>query len=316
MAQALRHILVMQNWQHQLSHEIYHGILDFIAHHTPGRYVCSRLPWNPLTFGPDAKKWEVDALFMPVFTPEYYERLKQTGWRCVSTHIGIPTPGIPQVDLDHAATGRMAADYVLTLGDLHIGYVGLSNMEALQNRKKGFLERMRQAKREVLVYEVEIILEVPLPGNPDVNTWLRRLPKPVILYCGDDDLALEIAGRCRHLNISVPDEIALLGTQNDPSLCRECIPGLSSVHLPYHKVGYEAMAVADRWLREGRPPEAKTEIAPSHVEVRPSTDVLAIDDPNVVRAVRLLRDRCIAPPPMEEIAREAGLSPAGHAAAL
>jgi LacI family transcriptional regulator len=202
----------------------------------------------------------------------------------------------------------MAAEYLLTLGDLTLCYVGSNRLVAIQNRQQGFLDRLTEAGREAEVYEFPITLDVPEPGWPEVNDWLSALPKPAAIYCCDDDTAVEITTRCRFLGFSVPDEVAILGTQNDPALCRECMPGLSSVHLPYHKVGYEAMAVADRWLQTGKRPKAKTEIPPSHVEVRPSTDVLTIGDPNVVRAVRLLRGRCTDPPPMEQIAREAGLS--------
>lgn len=308
MPRALKHILVMQPWQHQLSHEIYHGILDYVAHHAPGAYSCSRFPWEVDRLKREGASWEVDAFVAPVITRELYEILRGFGWNCLSTHIGVDTLGIPQVDIDHQATGRMAAEYLLTLGDLHMAYVGLHKLEALQNRKRGFLERMEKAGREVSVFEVAVVLEVADPGQPDITTWLKALPKPAAIYCSDDDFALEIATRCRNLTIGVPDEVAILGTQNDLALCRECMPGLSSVHLPYHKVGYEAMAVADQWLRTDKCPNAKTEIAPSHVEVRPSTDVLAIGDPNLVRAVRLLRDHCTDPPSMERIAREAGLS--------
>jgi len=298
----------MQNWQHQLSHDIYHGILDYVGHRAPGRYLCTRLPWNAPDLEESATNWEVDAFLTPVIHEKGFSKIRSLNWRCVSTHVGISTPGMPQVDLDHRATGRMAAEYLLTLGDLQLGYVGATMLAAIRNRKQGFLDKLHEAGRKAEVYEFPITLDVPAEGQQEANAWLSSLPKPAAVYCCDDDIAVEVTTRCRYLGFSVPDDVAVLGTQNDPALCRECMPGLSSVHLPYHKVGYEAMAVADRWLRTGKRPRAKTEIPPSHVEVRPSTDVLAIDDPNVVRAVRLLRDHCTDPPPMERIAREAGLS--------
>lgn len=298
----------MQNWQHQLSHDIYHGILDYVGHRAPGCYVCSRIPWNSPELQNHAENWDVDAFLVPVLNKDIEARVRSLGWRCVSTHIGLPTPGIPQVDMDHHATGVMAADYLLSLGDLHIAYVGTHKLAALRKRKQGFLDRMKRAGRTVSVFEVAVVLEVPDPGQPNIAAWLRALPKPAAIYCCDDDFALEISTLCRNMNLSVPDEVAVLGTQDDLALCRECIPELSSVHLPYHKVGYEAMAAADRWLRTHRPPPPKTEIQPSHIEVRPSTDVLTVSDPNVVRAVRILRERCTDPPPMSHIAREAGLS--------
>ncbi len=134
------------------------------------------------------------------------------------------------------------------------------------------------------------------------------LPKPVALYCSDDDLAVDVITRCTFLGFAVPDEIAVLGTQDDPALCREVIPGLSSVNLPYHKVGYEAMRQVDQWLKRGKVPASPVAIAPSHVTVRPSTDMLALPDPQIVKAVRRLREECCENPDLNDVARHAGLS--------
>ncbi len=308
MPRTLKHILVMQPWQHQLSHEIYHGIPDYVAHHAPGAYSCSRFPWEVDRLKREGPNWEVDAFVAPVISRELYEILRGFGWNCLSTHIGVDTPGIPQVDIDHQATGRMAAEYLQQLGTDHFAYVGLTLLNALTLRRDGFVQALTDRKKPVHLYEVPITLDAPPKKQAPFAHWIKRLPKPAAIYCSDDDLAVDVMTRCLFAGFAVPDDIAILGTQDDPALCREVLPGLSSVHLPYHKVGYEAMGLIHHWLRRGKPPAEQISIAPSHVTVRPSTDMLAVPDPQIVRAIRYLREHCCENPDLNQAARHAGLS--------
>jgi LacI family transcriptional regulator len=237
-----------------------------------------------------------------------YQTLRRTGWRCINTHIGFDTPDMPQFDMDHAATGHMAGEYLLRLGLDHYAYAGCSRMRALCDRRDGFLSVMQAAGKAVDRFEAPVILDVPAPGTPSLDQWLLRLPRPAAVYCCDDEIAVQVISKCQTLNISVPDELAVLGTQDDPALCREVPPGLSSVRLPYHQLGYQLMAAADAWLSGGPPPPPRTEMPPSHVVARPSTDLLAVADPQVVRAVREIRNHCCENPDLSEVARHCGLS--------
>lgn len=308
MPRSLKHILVMQPWQHHLSHEIYHGILDYVAHHAPGLYSCARIPWDLERLEQDGRSWEVDAFVAPVISSGIYTRIRKLGWKCMSTHIGEPFTDIPKVDVDHAATGRMAADYLLQLGTESFAYVGLTTLTALTWRRDGYIARLHEKKRGVQTYEVPLTLEAPGEKKPMFASWLKKLPKPIAFYCSDDDLAVDVMSRCLNAGYKVPDEIAILGTQDDPALCREVVPGLSSVNLPYHRVGYEAMGLIHAWLRNGKVPPEETAIPPSHVTVRPSTDMLSLPDPQIVKAVRQLREQCCENPDFNEVARKAGLS--------
>jgi LacI family transcriptional regulator len=308
MPRSLKHILVMQPWQHQLSHEIYHGILDYVGHQAPGLYSCARFPWDIDRLRQQGPTLEVDAFVAPMVNEQMYALIRTLKWNGLSTHIGVDTPGIPQVDIDHEATGRMAAEYLQRLGTDHFAYVGLTVLRALTLRRDGFVHALRSQGRTVHSYEVPLTLEAPLKGTPAFSTWMKRLPKPVAIYCSDDDLAVDLITRCKHLGFSVPDDMAVLGTQDDPALCREVLPGLSSVHLPYHKVGYEAMGLIHGWLRRGKPPVHSIAIPPSHITARPSTDILALPDPQIVKAVRYLRDHCCEKTDLNAVARHAGLS--------
>jgi LacI family transcriptional regulator len=122
-----------------------------------------------------------------------------------------------------------------------------------------------------------------------LGRWITGLPKPLGIMTCNDDRGLEVLDACRRVGALVPDEVGVLGVDNDEHLCDLAIPALSSIELNVERIGYEAAALLDR-LMSGRPaPKRPQEIGPRGVVVRHSTDVVAVDDPDVALAVRFIR---------------------------
>jgi len=146
--------------------------------------------------------------------------------------------------------------------------------------------------------------------NPEglVTQWLEKLPKPIAIYCSDDQVASDLIYNCKQLKLHVPDQVAVLGTEDSYELCRASHPDISSVHIPYWKIGYTAMEKIIDWIDYGQKPEPQTNIAPDYVVARTSTDTLAIADPHLCAAVRLLRERCAEKVAMKDVAQQAGVS--------
>ena len=88
---------------------------------------------------------------------------------------------------------------------------------------------------------------------------------------------------CRNCGIAVPEQIAVLGVDNDPVICGVCHPPLSSIELGSDRIGYEAAALLDRMMAGRRPPNGDVLVEPVEIVTRQSTDTLAIDDPEVAR---------------------------------
>jgi LacI family transcriptional regulator len=99
-----------------------------------------------------------------------------------------------------------------------------------------------------------------------------------------------VLGLCRNLNILVPEEIAVLGAVDDPAICNLFTPPLSCADLPAERIGYEAAAMLDRCMAGEKPPKQTLWLPATHVAERQSTDLVAIDDPDVARAVRFIRE--------------------------
>lgn len=100
----------------------------------------------------------------------------------------------------------------------------------------------------------------------------------------------QVLDACRRRNIAVPDEVAVIGVDNDELLCSLSDPPLSSIIPNTHRTGYEAAALLDQMMAGKKIKSINNLIPPLGVATRQSTDVLAIEDRNVVQAIRYIRD--------------------------
>jgi LacI family transcriptional regulator len=123
-----------------------------------------------------------------------------------------------------------------------------------------------------------------------VQRWVQRLPKPVGIFASTDIWGVQLAEVCRQTGLRVPEDVALVGVDNDDLLCEVARPSLSSIALPTERIGFEAAALLDRILARERPSLRPRLLPPIGVVARQSSDVLALDDPEVAAAVRFIRE--------------------------
>jgi LacI family transcriptional regulator len=122
-----------------------------------------------------------------------------------------------------------------------------------------------------------------------MTRWIESLPRPVGIMACYDIRAQQLLDICRELNIAVPEEIAVIGVDNDRLLCDLCDPPLSSVTPDTHRTGFIAASLLDKQMAGERVESRAALIPPIGVETRQSTDVMAIDDPHIVSTLRFIR---------------------------
>jgi LacI family transcriptional regulator len=119
--------------------------------------------------------------------------------------------------------------------------------------------------------------------------WLASLPKPAAVFCINDALGVWVCDLCRRIKVHIPEEVAVLGADDDNLFCGMANPHLSSVLVPSEQVGYEAARLLDNMICGGKAPQRPVLLLPTGVATRQSTDVMAIDDHRVAEAVRYIR---------------------------
>lgn len=212
-----------------------------------------------------------------------------------------PPPGLPSVFVDNRAVGRMAADHLLKLEGRTFAFLNVGPGRLSQLRFEGYRERIEEVLPGTGVIRLGGLV-------PEFTPKLRELPKPAALFCATDNRARAAANVAAELGLKIPEDLAILGVDNDPYECETTRVPLSSVSVPFEKIGEKAMETLLRMLQGIEPASWVTEIAPTHVEARLSSDPLVFEDEMVNRAVRRLRQSGPTPLNVEGLAHELGLS--------
>jgi LacI family transcriptional regulator len=206
--------------------------------------------------------------------------------------------GLPRVMVDQEAMGRLAAEHLLACGFSRFGYYGVSDMWYSQQRKSGFVTRLGRDGCECSVLESTIRFSARNPWYQwmDVlDPWLKTLKPPVGLLAVHDYRATMVIDACLQIGLRVPDDVAVIGIGNDVTTCEFAEVPLSSVSRSSQEVGRQAAALIDRLMAGHPPPKEDILVAPEGVVRRRSTDVLAVDDPEVAAAMRFVREHIQEP---------------------
>lgn len=218
-------------------------------------------------------------------------------------------PGMVNLVNDDLAIGRLGADHLRELGLKHFAYAGFDRLHWSLTRRDGFCQRLASFGHRAECHLVPFHATRALAGQraQGLVKWLRRLPKPVGLMASNDEFALSMSDLCRIHDIQVPDQVALVGVDNDEVICELSSPPLSSVAVSAERAGYEAAELLDRMMR-GRRGERIVMARPSHVVPRQSTDLTAVGDAEVAKALRFIRENAHRVIQVDEVARATSLS--------
>jgi LacI family transcriptional regulator len=202
--------------------------------------------------------------------------------------------------VDAEAAGRMAAEHLLDRGFRDFGTFIRLRCEPESLAVQGFnaVLRQRGLKSSACCWE-SVRASYSPRGWEGRQKWfrqgLREMPRPVAAFAWDDVLASELVEACAGSGVAIPEDVAVLGVYNEEEVCELAPIPISSVDMNLELLGYRAAEMLDRIMR-GRPaPEQPLLIPPRGVVTRRSTDILAMDDVRVSKALRCLRERYCDP---------------------
>lgn len=289
------------------------GVLRGIA-----RYVEAYGPWSLYidpessgVYSPDwLRDWRGDGILAYIENARLARRFVRSRIPTVElSGLRLDVP-LPQVCSDDEAIGRLAAEHLAERQLRRFGFSGYRGEAWVERRWAGFA-RAAAARG----FPCGRFLCDHTPGSParwertqqKLVRWLRGLAKPAGLMACSDRHAQRVLDACRRAGLEVPDEVAVLGVDNDEETCRLSDPPLSSVVDDPARIGYEAARLLGRLMR-GRRARGRRLIPPLGVEARRSTDVTAVEDPVVAEAMRSIRRRAAEGLKVEDLLREAHVS--------
>ncbi len=288
------------------------------------RYSRLHGPWGfCLTPGdfeqavPKVREWGGTGIIARIETPRVAQAILDSGLPTIVLDLSrsqlaaeSPLLQFSEVKSGSRDAGMMAAEYLVQRGFREFAFVGIPDRVWSKDREEGFCKAIRSAGFEVHVYQPpksrrERVLE---REQPRLAKWLASLPRPIAVMACNDDRGREVAEACHFADIKIPEELVLIGVDNDELLCELADPPLSSVALNATGVGFRAAELLDRMMK-GEVVEPQCLIAePLSVVTRRSTDMIAIDDPEVVEALRFIHDRSNEPIQVADILRRVDIS--------
>ncbi|MFO0863486.1 MAG: DNA-binding transcriptional regulator [Gemmataceae bacterium] len=254
-------------------------------------------------------RWKGDGVIARIETAEMAKAVRRLRVPAIDLSAARFLPDLPWIETDDDAIARLALDHFAERGFRHVAFCGDPRFNWSKWRCDRFLDLAHQAGLTASAYGASGSLAVSWQAeHAKLVRWVQHLPRPIGIFACYDIRAFQLLDACRDAGISVPEEAAVLGVDNDPVLCELCDPPLSSVMPDARRAGYLAAEMLDRWI-SGKPPAAEAHrIAPIGIRTRQSTDVLAMEDRDVAAAVRFIRERACTGISVNSVLREVPLS--------
>jgi LacI family transcriptional regulator len=303
--------VILQLWQN-----FDRGILQGIA-----SYVRERHDWAVFVEEvehqriPDFKAWDGDGLIVNFDNPHVVRALRGVNKPIVAVGGGggchDPASGIPYVATEDETIGRLAAEHLMDCGLRNFAFCGYPKNRTnvwMMNRKRGFSERLAKAGFTCHAFHGHHTTATHWQDLlSELSEWLCKLPLPIGIMGCYDYRARHLLEACKSLGLRVPDDVAVIGVDDD-IVCELADPPLSSIEQGKFQIGYAAAKTLEQLMSNGGEIPLRQLIAPVGLVPRQSTNLLCVADEPLAVALRTIRERACQGLQAQEVAEQAGLS--------
>lgn len=237
--------------------------------------------------------WKGNGIIARVENRRIAGAVKDCGLPTVDLSAARLLPDVPWVETDNEAIARLALDHLRDRGFRNVGFCGLTDYNWSIWRCEHFQRLAAEAGLRCEVHMVRARGDRAADWSTEQSElarWISMLPKPAGVMACFDIRGRQLLEACRAAGVRVPDDVAVIGVDNDSVLCELSNPSLSSVIPDAHRTGYAAAELLGRMMSGKRVPARPYLIKPLGIAARRSSDALAIDDPEISTAVRFIRE--------------------------
>ncbi len=298
-----RNVLVMVS---PMSFPRTEGIARYAREHDWNLMIQDRLGYHPLAWNGDGV---IATIRSDPVTFSCISRLMKRGVPVVDLTISRPDVAVPRVTSDHTAVGRLAAEHFRERNFRNAVWFSTGWGAVHAMRFKGLQEGLGGAPLKWVLAE-----SLPSSRQNDWSSftkWLRgafvAAPKPLAALTYDEADGARLLNAALELDISVPEELAILTIGDNRTICENQSVPLSSIDQNLARGGYEAAALLDRMMSGQRPPKRPILVPPLGVVVRRSTEVIAVSDPTVRKAMEFISRKLARPIGSPQIADALGV---------
>jgi len=296
-------------WPIKRHHEVYAGIQDYGKKEAPDWVLIPDL---------FPAQWIAPRGGMPVYDA-VIGRIEKSVAKAANK-VGIPVVNVwlnspvrtevPSVLVDCEEAGKMAAEHLLSRGLNRLAGVGYRRDYATKLYFQGMSSVARNRK-------VPLALHYANYSDSDneknwhrftrsADEWIDSWHSPIGIMTAYDEQARYLAMMCQRREILIPEQIAFIGANDEEMQCEGSEPTLSSIDLGYYRAGYVAAELLDRLLKGEAPPTDPIMVPPADLVPRQSTDVYAVADKTVGRAMRYIAEHCGEPISVGDVVKHVG----------
>jgi LacI family transcriptional regulator len=274
------------------------GVAKFVREHDPWSIFFQDLNLCDVTPA-WLKSWRGDGIISRLENPDIVKVIKQLKVPAVYLRHVEASAGMPAILTDNVAVSQLCFEHLKERGFRHFAFCGFNGADYSDERREGFVTLVKQAGFECHVYSDGLSVfqtdtaqyeGLGLKDGGLVANWIKKLPRPVGIMACNDMRGQQVLDACRATNLASPEEIAVIGADNDDVLCSLSDPPLSSVVPDTERIGYESAVLLSQMMDGKRAAPTEILVKPSGIITRHSTEVLAIEDQQIAAAARFIRE--------------------------
>ena len=256
--------------------------------------------------------WQGDGIIARVSSRQALDSLEASGLPYVTVEDACDLqPNAPSVINDEVKLAEMAFEHLLDRGFKQFGYFAPPSTLYSKARSEAFTRLIEERGFPCHTYKPGYRAGRKLGWTEKqrrVERWINTLPRPIAVLTIDAHQARQLAEICHLADIRVPDDIAILAGSFDELMCDVSSPPLSSINVASERMGHEAARILDHLINNQPAPGEPVRVPPHGVNSRQSTDLLAIDDEEIVDALRYIRNHAHRGIVVEDILRQVPIS--------
>lgn len=277
------------------------GILRYSRLHGPWSLYVAPGHLNQVL--PKAKSWKGTGIIARIHSPGMERLIRSTRLPFVASSVSesrARTAGdkFGEILTDSEAIAHMGATHLEESGLRRFAFCGFAKCRWSDVRERAFVQFALERGYPCSIHHIAFSNWVQRPHwiqswqheQPIMVRWLRSLPKPVGIMACNDACGREVLQACTSAGLRVPEEVAVVGVDNDEMMCELSHPPLSSVALDLDKAGYEAARLLDDLMNGHSAAKGGVRVGPTRVAIRRSSDVVAQDDALVAGALHYIRE--------------------------
>ena len=281
------------------------GAASYAKKHGPWQLqVEPRGRENPLQLPRD---WVGEGIIARISTPKIARDLKARNVPVVNIS-GIVIEGFdfPRVAIDYDASADLAAEHFRTRGFRRFAYVGPLRFSHVKKHADAFQARIATDGSQLIRFNYaheSMTSERWRKQSQRLGKWLDKLEKPVAVFAWGTSASCQLLDVCRFREILVPDEVAVLAGTTDDVISQTTVPQMSGVLNPSRQIGYRAAERLLGLIRGEKDDHRDEKLPPIEILTRGSTDVLAIEDHELLSAVQYMREHAFTDLTVMEVAK-------------